>query len=734
MNTSRAVRVALLTLCAFAGGCGGEGGSAPPDFTPVAGSPVQLRVELLRGNEVAIDTATPRFSWALSGNDVQSGFRVLVGSMDPRTPAEADFWDSGQVRSSRSLGIHYAGKPLQASRRYYWRVQVWSESGQPGQWSAPQAFTVGDLASHLPPRLPLVTRSVAPSSVIEVSPGHVFIAFPQAAYGTLVLDFPGPGNAADFDVTIGEHRVGNAVWRSAEDGFTPEISIATHAGRIHWNGSAGQRRLDLPLRHVEGSLPLPDGLPGILPFRYAEVSGPASDLRDVKYLQLAVNYPFDDGAATFSSSDTVLNDIWEMSHYTMKATSAFGLFIDGNRERLPYEADAYINQLGHYSAVADYSLARFTNAYLLRVPSWPTEWVLHNHLMAWADYEYTGDDSYLRDSYEYLQRFLLLPLARADGLISTRTGLVTPQYMASLGMTLGPEDIVDWPAIERDGYDMGVTYNTVVNLFHYRALTIMASIATVLGRGDDAAFYETRARLVRSSILGAFFDSQRGVFVDGEGSTHASLHANMFALAFDVLPGDARASVVEFVKGKGMATSVYGAQYLLEGLYANREGEASLKLLTSRGTRSWAHMVHDLGATIAHEAWDPLYKPNEDWNHAWGAAPANLIPRWLMGIRPLEPGFATFLVAPQIGSLTWAQIRVPSPRGTIQVQVANEAAEDVSIQLLVPPNASALVEPGCRSENAAILVDGRLVSSSAGPGSQTGPLGPGTHEIACRPR
>ncbi len=26
----------------------------------------------------------------------------------------------------------------------------------------------------------------------------------------------------------------------------------------------------------------------------------------------------------------------------------------------------------------------------------------------------------------------------------------------------------------------------------------------------------------------------------------------------------------------------------------------------------------DTGATITWEAWDQKYKPNQDWNHAWG--------------------------------------------------------------------------------------------------------------------
>ena len=63
--------------------------------------------------------------------------------------------------------------------------------------------------------------------------------------------------------------------------------------------------------------------------------------------------------------------------------------------------------------------------------------------------------------------------------------------------------------------------------------------------------------------------------------------------------------------------------------------------MTSDSLRSWMNMIRK-GATMAMEAWDDTFKPNQDWNHPWGAAPANMIPRGLFGIRPLKPGFAEF--------------------------------------------------------------------------------------------
>ena len=51
---------------------------------------------------------------------------------------------------------------------------------------------------------------------------------------------------------------------------------------------------------------------------------------------------------------------------------------------------------------------------------------------------------------------------------------------------------------------------------------------------------------------------------------------------------------------------------------------------------------------------DRKYKPNLDWNHAWGAVPANIIPRFLMGVRPVGPGGEKVLIAPQPGTLAQA--------------------------------------------------------------------------------
>ena len=60
------------------------------------------------------------------------------------------------------------------------------------------------------------------------------------------------------------------------------------------------------------------------------------------------------------------------------------------------------------------------------------------------------------------------------------------------------------------------------------------------------------------------------------------------------------------------------------------------------------------------------------WNHAWGAAPANILSRFVLGVRPLTPGSKTILIAPQPGPLAWVKGRVPTARGPVNISLQND--------------------------------------------------------------
>jgi alpha-L-rhamnosidase len=619
-----------------------------------------LLCDLLAKPELtAIATPIPTFGWILnsaSPADTQTACQVQVATKRELLMAGTpDAWDSGRLNRRESLHLPYAGNSLSAGTNYVWQVRVWGGDESPSPWSEPQGFTIAARPNpEATSRYPVQIHRHHATAITEVATEHTFIDFGRHAFGWLELELESPEAGHVVEIHLGEKSLGKAV--DLNPGGTirsARVALSLRAGRHRY-------RIETPKdqRNTSGAaIPLPAEFGVVLPFRYVEVIGYATKLTAADVVQVRLEYPFDENAAEFKSSDPDLDAVWSFCKYSIQATTFCGVYVDGDRERIPYEADAYINQLCHYAVDREFSLARHSHEYLMAHPTWPTEWKQFSVMTAWADYEATGDARSLARHYDQLCREkTYLNHARPEGLIDTHD----------------LRDIVDWPLCERDDYDFKPV-NTVVNAFHCHTLSLLAKIAQALGQTDDAARFGIVAQKARDAFHDILFDPANGRYLDGDGSTHASLHANLFPLAFGLVPAAAQPSVVSYIKSRGMACSVYAAQFLLEGLFLAGEANYAVSLMTSKAERSWHNMLQQ-GATISWEAWDNRFKPNQDWNHAWGAAPANILPRYVLGVRPLEPGYGRVLIAPQPGPLREFHGSVPTIRGPITVNAV--LAED----------------------------------------------------------
>ncbi len=488
----------------------------------------------------------------------------------------------------------------------------------------------------------------------------IFADFGLDYFGNLQITLPPNMPAAKMTIRFGEKLSadGSIDRKPAGSVSFMEVPLQTSAGQTVYQPT-------IPIKSGPQSSPkaivLPEAIGNITVFRYVEIEGAPVELGADNLKQIAVHTAFDDDASSFVSSDETLNAVWDLCKHTMKATTAFGVYVDGERERLPYEADAYINMLSHFAVDLNPEVARYTTEYLLAHPTWPTEWSSHMPMMAAQEYRATGDKALAARNYDALVEKLMMNKARdSNGLLRASA-------------------IVDWPAAERDGYNNGVAdpdkkqqvgpmINTVANAFYYQSLREMAFLARETGKTAAAADkFENAARQVYASFNATFFDAERGIYIDGEGSDHASLHANMYALAFDLVPADRKAKVADFAQSRGMAASVYGAQYLLEAMYKAGRDDYALSLMTSREQRSWFNMIRG-GSTMTWEAWDTKFKPNLTWNHAWGAAPANIIARYIVGVTPLSAGYESISIAPRPGTLTSFDAKIPTARGPVAVK------------------------------------------------------------------
>ena len=223
-------------------------------------------------------------------------------------------------------------------------------------------------------------------------------------------------------------------------------------------------------------------------------------------------------------------------------------------------------------------------------------------------------------------------------------------------------NIIDTTDFGEDDFFIYQKYNTVENCFHYKACSLLSKIAQILGNNKDKQLFEEYAFKTKESINKYLINNN--IYKDGKDTDHKSLHSNMIALYCNVVEEHNLERIVNYVKSKGMVCSVYGSQFLLDALCNHNQEDYALQLLTKTDKRSWYNMIRT-GSTLTTEAWDDCYKPNQDWNHAWGAAPINIITRKIIGIQPQEPGFKRIKIKPSPYLPDYVTIKVPTIVGDI---------------------------------------------------------------------
>lgn len=544
---------------------------------------------------------------------------------------------------------------------------------------------------------PVKLHDEAPVKITKPAEGVILVDFGRVSFGNLRLT-PPAGAKGGITVHFGEAMTNGRINRK------PPGTVRYNKTTVQLQGAqtliaappVDKRNTEAKSERHSPAILTPSEWGVVLPFRWVEIEGWPGELTAAHITrQSAFSATWDNDAADFESSDETLNRIWDLCKYSIKATTFCGVYVDGDRERIPYEADAYLNQLSHYATDTDVQLARDTYDHLMKHGTWPTEWAPHMVFMAHADWMRTGDREWLASRYEALKTKLLLDRAGPDGLV------------VSDARNIKKTDIVDWPKGERDGH-VFTKHNTVVNAFHLKAVAMMSEMARAVGNTSDAKEFATRARATHAVFQEKLFDTKAGIYRDGTGTDHSSQHSNLFPLAFGLVAPEHRAKVADWTAKRGMSCSVYAAQYLLEGLFENGADEAALGLILADNDRSWRHMVNS-GTTISWEAWDQKYKPNQDWNHAWGAAPANILPRFVLGAEPVVPGWKRARIRPHTGGLKHAKGKVTTPHGPILIDW--KQGDTFQLSLTLPGKMPAKLDLPAGKASRLVTVNGKPVKA-----------------------
>ncbi|MDA0184759.1 family 78 glycoside hydrolase catalytic domain [Solirubrobacter phytolaccae] len=517
-------------------------------------------------------------------------------------------------------------------------------------WSSATAKTaiqglIGTPAANVEQRLR------EPVSVVKTGDKRYFVDFGRTVVGGVQLKLNGTGGEA-VEIRVGEELTSPGV-----------VDYTMRTGNTYrdvWTLRPGTQTLNLW---------------GYRVFRYAEIIG--ADPEEIRATSLV--YPYDPSASSWSSSNSALDQVVGFNRAGVRELN-LDLHLDSpSRERAPYEGDNLIHMLIQGYTDGDWTLSKYTLQWLAVNETWPTEWRFSSILSAYEYWQSTGDIKAVGDYYEDLKAFVPTRWIRSsDGLVHKEPG----------ASSTANGDLVDWPQGERDDYVFS-NVNTVINAWSYKALADMAKIAAALGKGEDATTWTAAAERLRNAINANLYDPVAGRYKDGLTTAHASVHASVFAVAMGVAGPDQLGPATQYIAGRGIACSVFCANFLIDALYDGGRASDAVRLMTSTGQRSWLHMIEQ-GAGSPMEAWDPALKSNSTYSHPWAGSPAYLVYRGALGIEALEPGYKRFSVKPQPGGLTRAAGTTPTVRGTIG-EAFEQVGDKLDLALRVPANSTAVV-------------------------------------------
>jgi hypothetical protein len=409
---------------------------------------------------------------------------------------------------------------------------------------------------------------------------------------------------------------------------------------------------------------------------------------------------------SFSSNSALLDDIWTASVDTATSMLAPGpltvdstgrpcaiaepeVILDGtDRDRCPYIGDEAVTGMTLLVSTPSAQTAMrnelvwFANAQLPSgaIPASPLDGgqlVLIDYPAYWVqcvyDYVlYTGDVSLATQVWPNLEKLLdgwYPSLAQANGLIAD-------------------PGLADYANIERKG--ALVSY---YNAGYALALEQGASIATWVGQQGEAATWRAREAALVSPFNAAFWDPSVGAYLDTQGgpvvhpedgnafailaglaSRSQSLAALYHLAASDQRPyGNSIADDDVWDDPSNWGTDAEDIVYpfigYFEVLARFRVGHANSAIDLIR--REWGAMLVGSDPTMWEDIgpWDDEPTgPHPSFDHGWSSGAAPALTSYVLGVRPTSPGFATFVVEPQPGTIVkWASGVVPTPHGDLQV-------------------------------------------------------------------
>ena len=395
---------------------------------------------------------------------------------------------------------------------------------------------------------------------------------------------------------------------------------------------------------------------------------------------------------SFNCSDMMLNRIWDVCVETMSACTT-DVFNDCPwRERAFWVNDLMIENVVALQAFGDYRL----NAHALRL-------ALSNRRSDGLVPGVCPDDG--KPRHVLIPTNLFLPLmlrdyclysgdrALVDELLPVVTDILKlfDRWLDADGLLRPPPEywnFFDW-SFELNKISMDGKNTSLLNWLYVYALNTTAQLLEDGGQTVTAQVCRNKIAPVVKGIEKRFWrDDIQGyadwLEPDGTPSAQASQLAQAFALASGGLP-EARRDVLPAALDNPalLHPELYLHHFVLNAMRDHRQYPAALR----RIRQYWGEMIATGTPTLweaaIHHHGKAAFNNAGSLCHGFGSTPINYFQTAILGVMPLEPGFKRFSVNPAPHDLAFAEGRVPTPVGAINVRWRRDG-EKISVELTVP--------------------------------------------------
>ena len=230
-----------------------------------------------------------------------------------------------------------------------------------------------------------------------------------------------------------------------------------------------------------------------------------------------------------------------------------------------------------------------------------------------------------------------------------------------------------------------------INLAYLDALRAMASMAP---SEQIRLGYLQSALDVQATIVRNLWDEKNGVLRFSSTSPTGGIcqSTNGYASSLGMLPRHPGST--EVIRGstkllpaafegldhwdKFGVSSPYTSGFALEGLLAKSEPAKALDLLH----QVWGAMADESNPNYSGAHWEAMNRHGKPFNHdvslvhGWSTWPVFLLPRYLAGLHPLQPGWKTIGISPVLADLDEVTYEVESVCGLVKIAISIDTSGD----------------------------------------------------------